>query len=89
MTNVSVPEANMLKSSSTLAVSVPINLTIKLGSVSVNCLRETYFVDTLRNSSKLSRIYQYHDITNIYPTFSYSRCMNNHGGEESLGFPDL
>ena len=38
----------MLKNSSTLAVSVPINLSIKFGFVSVNCPRETYFVDALR-----------------------------------------
>ena len=34
--NVSVPGMNMLKNSSTLAVSVPINLSIKLGFASVN-----------------------------------------------------
>ena len=45
--NVSVPEVNMLKNSSTLAVSVPINLSIKFGFVSVNGPGETY----LRNSS--------------------------------------
>ena len=45
MTNVSIPELNMLKNSSTLAVSGPINLSIKLGFVSVNGPRETYFVD--------------------------------------------
>ena len=49
MTNISIPEVNMLKNSSTLAVSVPINLTIKLGFVCVNDSRETYFVDALRN----------------------------------------
>ena len=38
----------MLKNSSTLAVSVPINLSIKLGFVSVNGPREDYFVDALR-----------------------------------------
>ena len=38
---------NMLKNSSKLAVSVPINLSIKLSFVSVNNLRETYFVDAL------------------------------------------
>ena len=38
----------MLKNSSTLAVSVPINRSIKLGFVSVNGQRETYFVDALR-----------------------------------------
>ena len=46
--NVSIPEVNMLKNSSTLAVSVPVNLSIKLGFVSVNGPRETYFVDALR-----------------------------------------
>ena len=35
----------MLKNSSTLAVSVPINLSIKLGYVSLNGTMETYFVD--------------------------------------------
>ena len=34
----------MLKNSATLAVSVPINISIKLGLVSVNEPRETYFV---------------------------------------------
>ena len=48
MTNASIPEVNMLKNSSTLAVSVSINLSIKLGFVSVNGPRETYFVDALR-----------------------------------------
>ena len=38
----------MLKNCSTLAVSIPINLNIKLGFVYVNGARETYFVDTLR-----------------------------------------
>ena len=47
MTNVSITEVNMLKNSSTLAVSVPINISIKLGFVSVNGPRETYFVDAL------------------------------------------
>ena len=45
MTKVSIPEQNMLKNSSTLAVSVPINLSIKLGFVSANGPRETYFID--------------------------------------------
>ena len=44
MTNVSIPEVNMLKNSSTLAVSVAINYSIKLGFVSLNGPRETYFV---------------------------------------------
>ena len=46
---VSIPEANMLKNSSTLAVSVSINVSIKLWFVSVNGAKETYFVDVLRN----------------------------------------
>ena len=37
----------MFKNNSTLAVFVPINLSIKLGFVSINGHRETYFVDTL------------------------------------------
>ena len=47
MTNVSIPEVNMLKNSSILAVSVPINMSIKLGFDFVNGSRETYFVDVL------------------------------------------
>ena len=47
-TNVSIPEVNMLKNISILAVSVPINLSIKYGFVSVNSPRETSFVDKLR-----------------------------------------
>ena len=49
MTNVSVPEVNMLKKSSTLAVSVTINLFIKLGFVSVHGLGEFYCVEALRS----------------------------------------
>ena len=41
MTDLSIPEVNILKDSLTLAVSVPINLSIKLGFVSVNGLKET------------------------------------------------
>ena len=48
MTNVLIPQVNMLENSSILAVSVPINPSIKLGFVSVNGLRETYFMDALR-----------------------------------------
>ena len=36
MKNVSVPEVNILNNSSTLAVSVPINLSIELGFISVS-----------------------------------------------------
>ena len=45
MTNVSIPEVNMLKNRSTPAVSVPINLAINF--FSVNGPRETYSVDVL------------------------------------------
>ena len=38
--NISIPEVNMLKNSSTLAVSVPINVSIKLTSVPVNGTRK-------------------------------------------------
>ena len=48
MTNVSISEVNMLVNRSTLAVSVTINVCIKLGFVSVNGHRETYFVDEPR-----------------------------------------
>ena len=41
-----------LKNSSTLAVSGPINFSTKLGFVSVNGPRETYFVDALRTNIK-------------------------------------
>ena len=55
MTNVSTPEMNMLKNSSTVTVSVPINISIKLDSVSVNGPKETYFVEPLRICMKGSR----------------------------------
>ena len=48
MANVSIPEVTTLINSLTLAVSVPINLFIKFGFVSINGPRETYFVDALR-----------------------------------------
>ena len=49
MTNVSILEVNMFKNSSTLAVSVPINLSLRdFGLSYVNGPRETYFVDALR-----------------------------------------
>ena len=40
MINVSIPEMSVLKKGSTLALSVPLNLFIKLGFVCVNSLRE-------------------------------------------------
>ena len=48
MTNILIPEVNMLKNSLTLAVFVPINLYIKFGFVSVNGTKETCFVDEIR-----------------------------------------
>ena len=43
--NVSIPQVNMLKNSSIFVVSVTVNLSVKLGLVSLNGLRETYFLD--------------------------------------------
>ena len=51
MTNVSIPEVNMLNNSSAFAISVPISLYFKFGFVSVNGTRETYFVDVPRNTT--------------------------------------
>ena len=48
----------MLKNSSTLAVPVPINISIKLGFVTVNGTRETYFVDELRIYSRRLKFVQ-------------------------------
>ena len=47
MTCVSILDVKMLKNSSTVVVSVLIDLSIILGFVSVNRHRETYFVDAL------------------------------------------
>ena len=47
MTNVSI-RGEYVENSSTLAVSVPINLFTEVGTLSVNGLSESYFVDTLR-----------------------------------------
>ena len=55
ITNVSIPEVKMLKNSSTVAVSVPINLSIKLGFVSVKRIGKTYFVNALRTLSRGTR----------------------------------
>jgi hypothetical protein len=54
MTNVSIPLANMLKKSCTLAVSVAINISMQLCFVSVHGARETYFVDAPRISGEQS-----------------------------------
>ena len=59
MTNASIPDVNMLKNSSTLAASVPINLSIKLGFVFVNGPKANLFCGLaryyfpLKNSSPL------------------------------------
>ena len=55
MTNVAIPEVNMLKNSSKLTVSYLINISIKLGFVSANGPRETYFVDALGKQDKLKQ----------------------------------
>ena len=65
-TNVSIPEVNMSKNSSTLAVSVPINLLIKLGFVSVNGPRETYFVDALRRFCSDSDLFKPDEIGKLW-----------------------
>ena len=51
----------MLKNSSTLAVSVPISISIKFGFESVNGPREIYFMDTPRT---------FYNITFIKETFT-------------------
>ena len=56
MTDVSILEVNTLKNTSTLSVYVPINRSIKLGIVSVNGPKETYFVDALCIVHELSTI---------------------------------
>jgi hypothetical protein len=48
MTNVSIPVANMLKNIWTLAVTVAINISMKLCFVSVNGPREPYLLDEPR-----------------------------------------
>ena len=50
VTNISIPEVNILKNNSTFAVSASINIFIKLSFVSVNGPRECYFVDALLSS---------------------------------------
>ena len=49
MKYISIPEVNMFKNSSTLAVCVPVNISIKLGFVLINGPRETYFKYALRS----------------------------------------
>ena len=51
MGNMSILEVSMLKNSSTLAVSVPVNLSIKLSFISVNGPGKTYFVVALHTYS--------------------------------------
>ena len=59
----------MLKNSSTLAVSVPIKLSINFGFISVNILRETYFVDVPRINITYKLTYF------LYYSFSYNFVM--------------
>ena len=47
MTNVSIPEVNVLENSSILAVFFRINLSITFGLVSENGPRKIYFMDSL------------------------------------------
>jgi hypothetical protein len=49
MTSISIPLANMLKNSWTLAVSVAINISMKFCFVSVNDPREPYLLDEPHN----------------------------------------
>ena len=44
----------MVKNCSILGVSVPINISIKLGFAFVNGIRETYFVDSLSINDNIS-----------------------------------
>ena len=76
MTNVAIPEMNMLKNSSTLAVSVPINLPIKLGFVYVHSPNESYFVDALSIDwfQSQAALLQYR-IQKLVPL--YDKCRNS------------
>ena len=53
-----------VENSLTLAVSAPVNHSIKLGFVSVNDSRETYFVDALRTNRFRSFHLAYSALTN-------------------------
>ena len=57
MTNVSILNMNMLKNISIHAVCVPVNLSVKLGLVSVNRPRETYFLGALWEHKKVGKWY--------------------------------
>ena len=71
MTKVSIPEVNMLNNSPTLAVSVQINFSTKLGFVSLNGPRETFFVDALR----ISNVVQYFVFRKLITWRSAGFCM--------------
>jgi hypothetical protein len=58
MTNVSIPVANMLEKSRTLAVSVAIDISIPLCFVSVHGPREPYSVDEPRTCTQLLAVPQ-------------------------------
>ena len=79
MKNISIPEVNMLKNSSTPVVSVPINLSIKLGFVSVNgtqgnllCERATY-VSMIISTQESAVVQQpvFHVVVNKYRLMTY------------------
>ena len=61
----------MLKNSSTLAVSAPIEVSIKLDFVSVNGSKETYFVDALRNFNMKTLQY----FVNLVPLYRFSTAQ--------------
>ena len=73
MTNISILEVNILKNSSILAVSVTMNVSFKLGFVSVNGPRESYFVDAL-HTKIVDPVVESHE---IIESFSHpSRSLN-------------
>jgi hypothetical protein len=73
MTIVSIPVANMLKNSLTLAVSVAINISMKLCFVSVNGPREPYLLDEPRISMRFLLVYY----TTPYRLVALSGSDNN------------
>ena len=64
----------MLKNSSILAVSVIIKLSTKLGFVSVNGLRETYFVDVLCNMLHCTGHKYLHHVRINFSSCNYKLC---------------
>ena len=87
MTNISIPEANrdILKNSSTLALYVQINLSIKLDLVSVNGPREIYFVDALRADP----VVQWLSYPPLDPRFAGSNPASVDGYFQSVKIPSM